>query len=273
MRISTLTAAALAASVALPGSLAQAGFIFGQGADGDVYRIDTSNASTTRYKDLSDFDTDPNEANNSPNALGYNGDFFRTDFPESDGENTLYRNDTPLKSFDTGARTRFSVAAGDVTGSTYHLIDGDGGYRTVSNINGDPGDQDLSPRTDLGIADPFGDLAIRGNKMFVSYQDMFSVFDLDDLESGATQTFELQRFAGLAFAGDELFGVTGGFDETSDLYKIDLGEQSASKVASTGVALTDAATVPLPAAAWLMIGGLGAIGAFARKARKAAPTA
>ncbi|NBB83185.1 MAG: VPLPA-CTERM sorting domain-containing protein [Alphaproteobacteria bacterium] len=31
--------------------------------------------------------------------------------------------------------------------------------------------------------------------------------------------------------------------------------------------------VPLPAAAWLMIGGLGAIGAYARRARKAAPTA
>jgi hypothetical protein len=31
--------------------------------------------------------------------------------------------------------------------------------------------------------------------------------------------------------------------------------------------------VPLPAAAWLMIGGLGAIGVYARRARKAAPTA
>ena len=31
--------------------------------------------------------------------------------------------------------------------------------------------------------------------------------------------------------------------------------------------------VPLPAAAWLMIGGLGAVGAYARRARKAAPTA
>ena len=35
----------------------------------------------------------------------------------------------------------------------------------------------------------------------------------------------------------------------------------------------DGAVVPLPAAAWLMIGGLGAIGAYARRARKAAPTA
>ena len=31
--------------------------------------------------------------------------------------------------------------------------------------------------------------------------------------------------------------------------------------------------VPLPAAAWLMIGGLGVIGAYARRSRKAAPTA
>ena len=31
--------------------------------------------------------------------------------------------------------------------------------------------------------------------------------------------------------------------------------------------------VPLPAAAWLMIGGLGIIGAYARRSRKAAPTA
>ena len=31
--------------------------------------------------------------------------------------------------------------------------------------------------------------------------------------------------------------------------------------------------VPLPAAAWLMIGGLGAVGAYARRSRKAAPTA
>ena len=31
--------------------------------------------------------------------------------------------------------------------------------------------------------------------------------------------------------------------------------------------------VPLPAAAWLMIGGLGAVGAYARRTRKVAPTA
>lgn len=35
----------------------------------------------------------------------------------------------------------------------------------------------------------------------------------------------------------------------------------------------DGVVTPLPAAAWLMIGGLGAVGAYARRARKAAPTA
>jgi len=35
----------------------------------------------------------------------------------------------------------------------------------------------------------------------------------------------------------------------------------------------DGAVVPLPAAAWLMIGGLGAVGAYARRSRKAASTA
>jgi len=38
-------------------------------------------------------------------------------------------------------------------------------------------------------------------------------------------------------------------------------------------ALAGVQVVPLPAAAWLMIGGLGAVGAYARRARKAAPTA
>ena len=35
----------------------------------------------------------------------------------------------------------------------------------------------------------------------------------------------------------------------------------------------DGAVVPLPAAAWLMIGGLGAVGAYAWRSRKAVPTA
>ena len=38
-------------------------------------------------------------------------------------------------------------------------------------------------------------------------------------------------------------------------------------------ALAGVQVVPLPAAAWLMIGGLGAVGAYARRSRKAAPTA
>ena len=41
----------------------------------------------------------------------------------------------------------------------------------------------------------------------------------------------------------------------------------------TATLTTTLATVPLPAAAWLMIGGLGAIGAYARGARNTPPTA
>ena len=47
---------------------------------------------------------------------------------------------------------------------------------------------------------------------------------------------------------------------------------SAVQLKTTGNSFEYAA-VPLPAAAWLMIGGLGAVSAYARRARKAAPSA
>lgn len=266
----TYFAATAIAALALSGTAhASVDFILGQGADGKVYSIDVTDASASVFQDLSDFNTDPTEADNSPNALGFNGSSFRSDFPEDNNINTLYRNDTALFTYDTGSGNASGVAAGDVVGDVYHFIDRDGFYNTITGINGSPGTQGFtqSDRIDLGLGGPFGDLAIRGDDLFVSYGNSFSIFDLTDLSLSPT-TFALQRFAGLAFAHGDLYGVTGGQGATSELWSIDFLNGTDTLVGNTGVALTDAATVPLPAAAWLMIGGLGAVGAAARHGRR-----
>ena len=97
----------------------------------------------------------------------------------------------------------------------------------------------------------------------------FSVIDITDIllttpaGSGTPQTILTgPTTSGVAFGPASLYAGTNLID-----IKFDTNGEGFVALTST------LATVPLPAAAWLMIGGLGAVGAYARRSRKIVPTA
>ena len=97
----------------------------------------------------------------------------------------------------------------------------------------------------------------------------FSAIDITDvlLTTPAGASTSTSIFAGPTSSGVE-FGPASLFAGTNSI-DIEFGTTGAGNVSLTSTL----ATVPLPAAAWLMIGGLGAVGAYARRSRKTAPTA
>ena len=261
---------AAAAAVALAGmsGTAHAAF-FGQAGNGDIYSIDQSSGVATQVSGPEGI------SSSSTNALGVDGsDFFRT---QGDGGNDLFKNNT---SFLTGVGTSFGAT---VFGGTYYAVD-DSNNRLFS--------VDLSsssPSKNFATNDEFkdgslGDIVYDGKDLLVSQEGVGIVKVTTDgtvldtfTNSDTSGSNPDARFPGLAFVGSELYGLN---TDLTSFVQITLGSGSFSTGspititgAPDGVEFFDAATVPLPAAAWLMIGGLGAVGAYARRARKAAPTA
>ena len=123
-----------------------------------------------------------------------------------------------------------------------------------------------------GVPGLFGDLAISGGSMVVSYgTNSLQQFDLNGNLLN-TITNETRRYLGLAFDGGVLYGVvdTG---STNDLYRLVITGTSVVSYlvgtiklnGSSDLTLTDAASVPLPAAAWLLLSGLVGFGFVARR--------
>ena len=266
----TYLAAALAAAVTMTGP-AHAAF-FGQAGNGDIYRIDEISGAATKVSGVGSI------GSGSTNALGFDGsDFFRTQ--GADGQD-LYKNDDEFVK-DVGK----SFGA-TVVGDTYYAVDESNNKLFSVDLSSSSPEKTFVPNGKLSSTKALGDIVFDGTNLLVSQQDVGIVKVATDGEVLATftnsdSTGSNARFPGLAFVGSDLYGLTD-TDNLNAFAKVSLdsideeftiGDVIDIDGLPDGVGMYDFATVPLPAAAWLMIGGLGAVGAYARRARKAAPTA
>lgn len=236
-------------------------------SEGAILQVNTSNAVAMPFASYSDV---PGSTDGySPNALGYNGNAYYTTFGASPV--TLYRNGASVT---TLATTGGGVAAGDVSGNTYYYIDTDFDLYRVTNVNGAPGSHlnELVKNEMTNVNGTFGDLAISGASMFVSHSS--SSLQQFDLGGNLLNTFNgaARRYLGLAFDGGSLYGVA--LDGVVNrLYRLVISGNTItpqlvgniSLNGSTALTLTDAAAVPLPAAAWLLLSGLAGLGFVARR--------
>ena len=240
-----------------------------------MYLVSTSTAVATAFASFPDV---PGSDAFSPNGLGYNGNVFNTSYVNSASNLTLYRNGValvqPLATTGQPASTAVGVAAGDVSGSTYYYIDTDFDLYSVSNINGVSGSQvNVKIKDEMtGVMGLFGDLAISGGSMFVSHgTNSPQQFDLSGNLLN-TITNETRRYVGLAFDGGVLYGVAD-IGTSSQLFRLLIsGTTVVSQLVGTitlngnsNLTLTDAASVPLLAAAWLLLSGLAGSRFVARR--------
>ncbi|MFP4361129.1 MAG: PEP-CTERM sorting domain-containing protein [Alphaproteobacteria bacterium] len=159
-----------------------------------------------------------------------------------------------------GDLTQFSDDGLGIAGGENDEIDDRGGNESMLLSFNEPLTQ---PTVLIGISDLFGPPDGGGDgergqvQVAVNGADAAteSFFAIDDPASNTNGEWTL-ALAGFS-VGDELdITLTAG------------PEGSGNEFSVMGVS-----QVPLPGAAWLMIAGLGAVGAYARRARKAAPTA
>lgn len=263
-----------AAGVALTfglGGQADAGFIFAQDGTGDVKKINTIDGSTVSDNGLGNVN-----GQFSPNALGFNGEFYRTS--SDNGSTNLFRNDTDLGTIsDVG-----DVFGGDVVGDTYYGIDNTtGDFFSISNVDTLSSGSSVTSKVERSStgATSLGDLAIKDGTVFVSSSGGgFQTFNLNGTGS-VSEIFDdngarIEKFAGLAFAGSTLFGVTGGSGTGSKLVNVGTWTGTSFDVSLTEIKADigfegfDAAQVPLPAAAWLFLSGVAGVFGYTRYGRR-----
>jgi hypothetical protein len=259
-----------AAMAPFAAGIASADVISALGSDGALYNIDVSTLSANILRYVPDPPTIANQDNFSPNALGVSDDggiVTNMTFATS-GDEEIYVNGIAQGA--SVSTETFAVAAGDTENGTYYYVDGNLElYSVASNGTGA-----ISLVGDLGPTAPLGDLAIMGNTGFLSFGSSFGIFDLTDVASGFTSLFNLQRFVGLGVAGSNLYGIgatgllskwNGQTDGTFAF--LELGTVTGL---NTGTQFTDAssAVVPLPAAGWMLLAGIGGLAAMKRRRQK-----
>lgn len=254
-------AAALVVAASLAGD-ARASFIFGIQADGSVYRIATTSGDIPITERVTLWSAATTPA--ARNALGRDG----SDLYSWSGDTGLY-----LGNERQGTFTNRTVWGADVYRGVYYGIDTNNDFFRV-----DLSENELTNIVRLGnppVTGNLGDIAIRNGIAHVSVNpaNMFTM----DLDGTVLQTFTApQRYAGLAWAGGTLFGVTGSAEDnfTSTLYALSFGNGAVGEtfIANlTGFNFFDATSfVPLPAAAWLLLTALAGFFGYQRVAGRAA---
>ena len=257
--------------------IAHAAYIAGQDDNGDVFAIDVDTGAVGSTPLLSNSGVDTSGF--SPNALAWDpgsGDFFRSDFDGASGDATLFRNNTSFTTLGgVGAGSQF---AGGAIDGVYYGISQSGVF---FDVDLGTGDVTTGPALGSSVSD-LGDLAVRGDSMFVSAKEGFFEFNVNTgvlLDSGDPTA----KYAGLAFSGDRLFGIetdsNAGGGAADTLYEVSLASGASFGVGTEiadlngSFAFNDAAAVPLPAAAWLFLGGLAGVVGWARRSKSAGATA
>ena len=216
------------------------------------------------------------------------GALWRAEFT-TDGTDSreIYNGDTFAANATVGTGAAGAIAAGGSFGTDYFFADGAGGVQKYDTTGG-------VGFTDLGslgtnVNTQYGDLvALDATTLVLSVRFVDNGTSTDqlvryDTTNGNVDVYDNidRRFAGLAF-GDQgsLFGIRSNTPSDSNnrgVYLIDLaanaGEGSYDFIAdySESRTFTDAAAVPIPAAAWLFGSALiGAIGLGRRKSKRAA---
>jgi hypothetical protein len=255
-RLGGILSAALAA-VLLSGPADSA--ILGLNSNGGVYTIDVTNATATLFTNVGAL-----SGNFQPNSIARAGsDLYFTDFGSA--PSNFYKNSTG--NVVTSDLPGGNIASGDIAGGRYYYmtqstlrsVDLNGAGATEQSISG------------LGTNPNYGDIAIRNGVVYASHsENRFSTFSLGG-PFNATNVAAIRMYAGLAFSGDQLFGLTA----TGSLYSLTLGGVGTliGNVTVGGTALTNwtdsTSVIPLPPAALLLFGALGGLGFVARRRRKA----
>jgi hypothetical protein len=253
--------------------------IYAQNTDGTVWRLDIGVASVTEIEVRSDLTAVGAAGVNSPNALAnVNGRLYRASFDVPSGNQTIFNEDVPVGEPTTSLQGAGSIAAGGAFGSDYYFADG---YGKIFKFDTTTGDATTSTQVgDLGnVTTEYGDLVVKdATTLVLSVGDAGNVnkwlFTYDLTTNTKTQlTGVTQKFAGIAFGqSGTLYGIRSGANDTG-VYSIDLsGVGSVAPIANytSGNIYTDAAPVPIPAAAWLFGSALiGAIGLGRRKRNNA----
>lgn len=250
-------AALLLGAASLP-STADAAVILGQGEDGKVYSIDTSNGSSSVFYTPAQ---PGNSGGFSPNALGYNGDVYNA-APFQSGP-TLYKNGVGQGSLSG------TVASGMTVGNDYYYVNNALEFRKFGQS---------SAVADFGTSSvSFGDIVYANGKVYASYgtgdettgTNYFASFNLDG--SGFVTQQVTNRYAGLAFAGGKLYGNLYAAGKLFELTTA--GLTVGNGVDITASFFTDAATVPLPGAVLLFGSALAGLGVMRRRKAETTPTA
>lgn len=251
---STIAGASLAASISALGN------------DGTVYNVDV----VTGVASIAGSVPDPasNTDVNSPNGLGVAGaTITNMTLNSGDGTEEIFVDGVEVNSFATG--TGQSVAAGDTERGVYTYVERNFNVVSVDNFGAGTATV-LGDLDGAGLGATLGDVAISGSTGFLSFGQSFGIFDLNNVAAGFSTTFSQDRFVGLGFADSVLYGVNNSFELFQWSGVAAAG--SFTKVADitgvkAGTLLTDAssAVVPLPAAGWMLLAGLGGLAAMRRR--------
>lgn len=237
---------------------------------GQIYSLNTSDGSVSLMRNFGDV---PGTDQFSPNSLGYaDGSYYFTTFGSSPV--TVYQDGS---SIGTGTGTT-AVAAGAGSGDSYYFVNNSGTLFKTS--SGGP----VSSLGSVGIAPDdidgtYGDMAFNGDNAVVSFDEpggpVIGTFSLGDL--GTVTKFALDvpanitKFLGLAYAGSNLYGITGSSPGNYQVWNIDLDLKSALNpvlIDSSAGTLTDAAVIPEPGVVIGMMLGFGFLGYSSLKRKR-----